>query len=264
MLRTFALALRDAERWDTAPLVGVNVFLSAPGQAALSEAAGEVTTVAETEEYEGKRQAWRQILEGELGKAREVQQESSGLNAREIEQAVFATFLHSQPIGQKASTRDLLLLLGPTRPDRINLEKALRRWVELSWFLDEAESGALSGEALPRFWRLGSRPNLRQMHHDARERITGDVVDDQLMNELGKVSALRGGASGVRVHLLPKAPSDVQDDGEFHFAVLGPSAASAPGRVSAEAVRYLTETTSADRPRVNHNAVILATVSHTG
>ncbi len=266
VLRTFALALRAAERWDSAPLVGVNVFLSAPGQAALSEAASEVTTVAETEEYEGKRQAWRQILEGELSKAREVQQESSGLSAREIEQAVFATFLHSQPIGQKASTRDLLLLLGPTRPDKINLEKALRRWVELSWFLDETESGALSGEALPRVWRLGSRPNLRQMHHDARERIVGDLIDDQLVSELGKVSALRGGVSGagVRFHLLPKAPSDVQDDGEFHFAVLGPSAASAPGRVSAEAIRYLTETTSSERPRVNRNAVVLAAPSHDG
>ena len=40
---------------------------------------------------------------------------------REVEQAVFATFLHSQPIGQKALTRDLLLLLGATRPDKIDL-----------------------------------------------------------------------------------------------------------------------------------------------
>ena len=266
VLRTFALALRDAERWDTAPLIGANVFLNAPGQTGLAEAAREVTTIAETEEYEGKRQAWTQILEGELAKARDTQKESSGLNAREIEQAVFATFLHSQPTGQRVSTRDLLLLLGPTRPDKINLEKALRRWVELSWFLDEAESGASSGEALPRFWRLGSRPNLRQMHHDARSRIGDDLVDEQLIDALGKVSALKGGVSGagVRSHLLPKAPSDVQDDGEFHFAVLGPSAASAPGRVSAEAMRYLTQTTSAERPRVNRNAVILATASPDG
>ena len=39
---------------------------------------------------------------------------------REVEQAVFATFLHSQPVGQKASQRDLMVLLGAdaARQDR--------------------------------------------------------------------------------------------------------------------------------------------------
>jgi hypothetical protein len=138
ILRTFALALRDAEQWDPSPLIAANVFLGAPGSAALSEAAQELTTVAETEEYEGKRQSWRGILEGELAKARDIQAEAAGLKFREIEQAVFATFLHSQPKGQKALTRELLLLLGHTRPDRIELEKALRRWSQVSWFLDDA------------------------------------------------------------------------------------------------------------------------------
>jgi hypothetical protein len=32
-------------------------------------------------------------------------------------------------------------LLGATRPDKIELEKALKRWTELSWFLDEVEVG---------------------------------------------------------------------------------------------------------------------------
>ena len=32
ILRTFAIALRDAEKWDTAPLVGPNVFLAEPGK----------------------------------------------------------------------------------------------------------------------------------------------------------------------------------------------------------------------------------------
>ena len=31
VLRTFALALREAEKWDNAPLIGTNVFLGAPG-----------------------------------------------------------------------------------------------------------------------------------------------------------------------------------------------------------------------------------------
>src|SRR5262249_12948677 len=137
VLRTFALALRDAERWDDCPLVGVNVFLGAAAHSGLSEAARELTTVATTAEYEGKRQEWAIIVEGELAKARDIQAETP-LAFRELEQAVFATFLHSQPIGQKASTRDLTLLLAATRPDRIELEKGLRRWAETSWFLDEA------------------------------------------------------------------------------------------------------------------------------
>ena len=71
VLRTFALALRDAARWDECPLVGANVFLGQPGQTVLSEAARELTTVAATEEYEGKKQEWSPILEGELAKARD-------------------------------------------------------------------------------------------------------------------------------------------------------------------------------------------------
>ena len=172
VLRTFALALRDAAGWDECPLVGANVFLGRPGQTGLSEAARELTTVAATEEYEGKKQEWSPILEGELAKARAIAEEYPALRHREVEQAVFATFLHSQPIGQKALTRELMLLLGATRPDRIELEKALRRWAEVSWFLDEeglqaADAGADGRKGLPRSWRLGSRPNLRQMHDDA-------------------------------------------------------------------------------------------------
>ena len=45
--------------------------------------------------------------------ARQVQAESVGLKLREIEQAVMATFLHSQPTGRSAKTRDLMLLIGP-------------------------------------------------------------------------------------------------------------------------------------------------------
>jgi Protein of unknown function (DUF499) len=54
ILRTFALALRDAETWDGCPLIGTNVFIGSPGRSALSESARELTNVAETEEYEGR------------------------------------------------------------------------------------------------------------------------------------------------------------------------------------------------------------------
>jgi hypothetical protein len=270
VLRTFALALRSAARWDPAPLVGTDVFLSEPGQEGLSEAARELTTVAATEEYEGKRQEWSAILEGELAKAREIQRDTVGLKFRELEQAVFATFLHSQPIGQKAATRELLTLLGHTRPDKIELEKGLRRWAEVSWFLDEtglqeAEAGT-DGAQLPKSWRLGSKPNLRQMHHDACTRVPPEVVESQLLDEIGKLKSLTAGAhaAGAKVHNLPARPRDIDDDGEFHYAVLGPQAASDSGKPSAEAKRFIDETTAADRPRVYRNAVVLAVPSRDG
>ncbi len=271
VLRTFALALRHAEKWDQGPLIGANVFLSAPDKTDISEAARELTNIAATEEYEGKKQEWSGILEGELAKARDIQREATGTKFREIEQAVFATFLHSQPIGQKALTRELLLLLGATRPDKIDLEKALRRWTEVSWFLDEgaisdAGIGADGQRQLPKSWRLGSKPNLRQMHHDACLRVSPELIHERLLEEIGKLRSLTTGASaaGARVHNLPERPRDIEDDGEFHFAVLGPRAASDFSRSSAEAKRFLEETTAADRPRVYRNAVVLAVPSRDG
>lgn len=271
VLRTFALALRDAERWDAAPLIGTNVFLGIPGQEQLSEAARELTNVAATEEYAGKKQEWTPILEGELKKARDIQSEAPGLRFREVEQAVMATFLHSQPIGQKAQTRDLLLLLGHTRPDRIEIEKAFARWAQISWFLDEeginaADVGANGQKALPKTWRLGTKPNLRQMHDDACQRVATTDIDGHLDEEIGRIKSLVQGATavGARVHNLPAKPADIEDDGEFHYAILLPKAASESGKPSSEATRFLNETTAPDKPRIYRNAVVLVTPSRDG
>lgn len=270
ILRTFALALRDAEGWDGGPLVAANVFLAAPDKEGLSEAARELASVAASEEYEGKRQEWTAILLGEIEKAREIQStDVPSLGQRELEQAVIATFLHSQPIGQRALTRDLLVLLGASRPDRIDLEKGLLRWADVSWFLDEGAIQDRQGEgaqALPKAWRLGSKPNLRQMHHDACTRVSADLVEADLVDLIAKEKSLTAGASaaGARVHNLPVQPRNVDDDGEFRFAVLGPKAASESGKPSSEAVRYLTETTGPDRPRAHPNALVLACASRDG
>src|SRR6266702_5404545 len=271
ILRTFALALRDAETWDTCPLVATNVFLGAPGRSALSESARELTNCAETEEYEGKKQEWSGILEGELAKARDVQTELAGLKYREVEQAVFATFLHSQPIGKDAHTRELMVLLGHTRPDKIELEKALHRWTEISWFFDEnalqdLEPGTGSAKQLPKSWRLGSRPNLHQMHHDACTRVSRDFVEDKLSKEIASCKSLtaNASASGARVHVLPTSPRDIDDDGEFHYAILGPKFASSPARPAPEARRFIDEYTGPDRPRVYRNAVVLVAPSVDG
>ncbi len=271
ILRIFAIALRDAEQWDRAPLVGPNVFLSPPGEDALSEAVRELAGTATREVTEGAGNVWSAVLEGELAKARTIQDERPALQFREMEQAVCAVFLGSQPIGQKTHARELMALIGATRPDRIEIGKGLRRWTDLSWFLDEAEfAGAARGDGagtLPQAWRLGNRPNLKQMHHDAcAHRVGTEPIERALLDEVRRTKGLVAGAksAGASVHVLPQRPRDIQDDGEFHFAILAPGAASDPGRPSAEPRRFLDETTGPDRPRTRRNAVVLVAPSRDG
>jgi hypothetical protein len=265
VLRTFALALREAEKWDTSPLVGPSVFLTAPDKEGLSEALREMVAVADTEEWEGKKQAWTGILDNEFSQARRIQTESVGLRNREVEQAVVATFLHSQPVGQNARTRDLAVLLGSVRPDKIELEKGLARWSQSSYWLDDLYTAVSEGQ-IPGTWRLGNRPNLTQMHAVAAKNIPDDTVRARLLDDIGKAKSLTANASaaGVRVHTLPTRPKDIEDDGAFHYAVLGPNAASESGKPSAEAKRFLDETTGSDRPRVYRNAVLLVAPSKDG
>jgi hypothetical protein len=265
ILRTFALALRVAENWDESPLIGPAVFLPAPGKNGLSDALSEMVSVADTEEWEGKKQAWTGILDNEFSQARQIQTDSAGLKSREVEQAVVATFLHSQPIGQNAKTRDLVVLLGSARPDKIELEKGLARWAQTSYWLDDLYTGVFDGQ-LPLTWRLGNRPNLTQMHAVAAKSITDDIVRARLLDEIGKTKALTANASaaGVSVHTLPARPNDVKDDGTFRYAVLGPSAASESGKPSPEARRFLDDTTGPDKPRVYRNSVLLLVPSKDG
>ena len=272
ILRTFAIALRDAEKWDTAPLVGPNVFLAEPGKSDLTEAASELASFASVDSGSGQQQEWRPILEGELEKAAIIQSEATGLSGREMEQAVMSVFLSSQPIGQKVLTPELMVLIGAANPDKIELEKALRRWTELSWFLDEQEIGSGESDAngattLPKAWRLGNRPNLRQMHHAAcTSRVPPELVDSKVIEAIEKQKTLTSDAraAGARVHNLPARPRDIEDDGDFHYAVLAPNAVSESGKPSAETKRFINETTAPDRPRANRNAVVLAVPSRDG
>ena len=272
ILRTFAIALRDAEKWDTSALIGPNVFLPAPGESGIAEAARELTGIATREATEGAGNDWSSVLEGELAKARTIQTEQPGMKFREVEQAVGAVFLSSQPINQKVRTPELFTLTGASRPDRIELEKGLRRWTELSWFLDEAEFVADAADngrpqTLPKAWRLGNRPNLKQMHHDAcANRVTEGLVEQRLLADVQHTKSLTQGAvpSGVRVHTLPEQPRDIGNDGDFHFAILGPKAVSDSGKPSAAARRFIDETTGSDRPRTYRNAVVLVAPSRDG
>ena len=265
ILKTLASALRDAVKWDKQPLISAQVFLGDPGTEGLSVAARELANVAQLEQYEGHRQNWTAILEAELAHARKAQEGLLGVQQREIEQAVMSTFLHSQPIGQRATTRDLKVLIGVGSPDRIELDKGLTRWSEMSWYLDDTFTSDREA-GLPKVWRLGSKPNLKQMHHDARQNVSASLVDEVLEKEIRGAGKLTEGArgAGAKVHVLPARPADIEDDGEFHYAVLGPKAAS-NGKPSAEARRFIDETTGSDKPRAqNRNAVVLAVPSGDG
>ena len=221
--------------------------------------------MADTIVTDGQATRWTGIVENELNSARQVQVESVGLKLREIEQAVMAMFLHSQPTGRSAKTRDLVLLVGPCRPDKIELEKGLGRWARASYWLDDTNMPEKEGQS-PTEWRLGNRPNLNQMEAAAAAQISDEVVRARLVEEIGKTKALTSGASasGVRVHTLPTRPRDIEDEGLFHYAVLPPSAASGSGKPSAEAKRFLDETTGAAKPRVFRNAVLLVAPAKDG
>ena len=271
ILRTLAIALRDgAERGDPSPLIGPSVLLNRTEAGSVSDAVRELAGIATKDTVQGKRTEWVPLLEKEMEKARAAQREYSSLiTFRELEQAVVAVFLHSQPIGRMARTSALLRLVGGSGPDAIELRKGLRHWRDTSWFLNDDDEGAAvdDPDSLPDTWRLGNAPNLRQMHDEAcKDRVTKDSVEKRIRETIVKTSSLWSGAqaAGVSVHKLPRSPSDVKDDMQFRFVILGPDAASSSGKPSAIARRFLDQTTSPSSPRVYRNTMVLAVPSPEG
>ncbi len=271
ILRTLAIALRDAEAWgDNSPLAGPGILLGQTGAVTVSEAVRELAGIATKDTVKGRKTDWVPLLEKEMEKAREAQEEFPSLTVfRELEQAVVAVFLHSQPIGRKARTGQLLRLVGGASPDAIELRKGLRRWRDTSWFLDDEDeySQADDADSLPDTWRLGNAPNLRQMHDQAcSDRVTAAAVEDRLAAAIGKTPSLWSGAqaAGATVHKLPRFPGDVKNDVHFRFVILGPEAASSSGKPGKVARAFLDHTTSPDSPRVYRNAVVLAVPSKEG
>ena len=229
ILRTLAIALRDAEeRGDPSPLVGPSVLLSRPGEGTVSEAVRELAGIATKDTVKGKRTDWVPLLEKEMEKAREAQDEVRSLGAsRELEQAVAAVFLHSQPVGRKARTNELLRLVGGAGPDAIELRKGLRRWRDTSWFLDDEDEDAQVEDAhsLPGIWRLGNAPNLRQMHDQScQDRVSADAVDERLRTAIGKTGSLWSGARrpGRRRHRPHTSPFSPRREGHGPVSLRDP------------------------------------------
>lgn len=104
------------------------------------------------------------------------------------------------------------------------------------------------------------------MHDQAEKDIAEDVVAARLGEEIGKLKAwfqVPPGL-GVRLHILPRQPGDIEDDGVFHFAILGPDAASDARAPSKAALAFLTEKTGPHTPRAYPNAVLLVVPSRDG
>ena len=267
ILRTLATALREAEKWDRSPVVGPSALLAPPGETDVSTALRELTNIADSATAGGTAD-WGKLLQAEFDKARQVQREHRDLEQnREPEQAVVSVFLHS-PRGGKVTTFELQRLAGTSGPDAIEFEKGLGRWRDISWFLDDEDSDDGDGQGLPKEWRLGTRPNLRNMHDEAcSRRVTDADVTERLLATVRKNRAkLDGGASavGAKSHLLPASPADVADDGDFHYVILGPEAVSESGRPSALAKRYIDVKSDRGQPRVARNSIVLAVPSRNG
>ncbi|MDE0014698.1 MAG: DUF499 domain-containing protein [Candidatus Poribacteria bacterium] len=224
MFRTFALLLREAFGKDPAAFVGPNALLSTDTE--LSDALQELTKACD----EGTK--WTPILRGELDRARTVQKQLPLLKSREIEAAVLATFLHSQPIGQKAELADLHLLLAHTDIDAISLEKGLAEWRDASWFLKENQSS----------WALGTTPNLTNMHVRAMARITEDQITEDLVKRI-RSAKLGRNIDKVDVHTLPTSPEDLSDTPELRFVIADPKHTAVPGEnVSASLAAFFNRT----------------------
>ena len=210
MFRTFALLLKEAAGKDSAAFVGPSALLTTGTE--LSDALQELVKACD----EGTQ--WTPILTGELERASTIQKNLPLLKSREVEAAVLSTFLHSQPIGQKAELADLYLLLTHADIDPMSVEKGLAEWREASWFLKENENS----------WALGTTPNLTNMHVRAMARITEDQITEDLVKRI-RDAALGRNTDNVAVHTLPHSPADVPDTPELYFVIAGPEWAAVPG-----------------------------------
>ena len=237
ILRMFATALKASDGKDPSPFVGPSALLDPNGE--LSEAVGELIKACDEADK------WPQILTGELQKAREVQGNFPLLKGREIEGAVLSTFLHSQPLGQKADLTDLYLLLAHPDIDKVSVEEALSKWREVSWFLREDRD----------IWALGTTPNLTSVHNRAMGRLTDDRINDDLEKRI-RDAKLGQNADDVAVHVLPDSHADISDNPELHFVIVGPEYPAVPGEDVSASIKVFFD-------RTYPNSVIILALDNT-
>ena len=233
MFRTFALLLRESEGKDEAAFVGPSALFT--NNTGLSDAVQELIKACD----EGTQ--WTPILTGELEKARAIQNDLPMLKSREVEAAVLATFLHSQPMGHKAELADLYLLLAHTNIDVMSIEKGISEWRKVSWFLKENDNS----------WALGTNPNLTRMHDRAMGRLTEDQINEDLTKRI-KDAYLGRNSDKVEVHTMPQSPADISNNAELHFVIAGPELTAVPGeKVSEHLAAFFNRT-------YRNNVIVLA------
>lgn len=245
-LRLLAQALKHSEGSDPSAFVGAHSLLDR--KAVISPVITELVRICSDKDA-----TWTPKLTGELERAREVQSKVKGLQQREIEQAVLAVFLHSQPPGRKADNPELYGLLVHPGVDLASLETGLEEWRDLSWFLSEEAHT----------WRLTTQPNLTHMQVNAILGLNETQISDELRAQIEKVKELaeidRDGADrGVVVHRLPKGPREVvPDNTDLRYLVLDAACALDPAHpVPPTVVAYFTTTSGPQNPRTYRNALI--------
>ena len=262
VLQTFAAALREAEKWDMSPVIGPQVFLNAPGNDDLSPALQKLAEVAKDSQAE-KNPQWPSNLKTELPRVVDAQKAHAGtLMGRELEAACVATFIYSQPIGEQAEVGDLRWLVGATCELPAVLNNGLIGWAKSSWYLEETDATEPTTN-VPKFWRLGPKPNLNQVHSTYKTKALSfaKVKFDELAK---KCTPLKEGCDqeGIKFHNLPNTPADVDDDGIFRLIVLGADyAAQLNSKPLAGAEAFLRTHSSATDNRICQNVVLVVTPS---
>jgi hypothetical protein len=267
VLQTFAAALREAEKWDNSPVIGPQVFLGAPDSTDLSPALQKLAEVAKDSQPD-KNPQWPTALKTELPRVQEAQKAHAGtLMGRELEAACVATFIYSQPIGEQAEVADLRWLVGPTCDLPAVLNNGLIAWAKSSWYLEETDATEPSTN-VPKYWRLGPKPNLNQVHFTYKLKALSFAKGkfDEIAKKCGPLVGKDNWAhEGIQCHNQPTWPSEVEDDGMFRLIVLGADFAGQPGakpHTGAEA--FVRTHSSPTDNRTFQNVVLVVTPSVAG
>lgn len=263
VLRTITMALRESMGWDDSPFIGPRALLTTASGGGINGGGQDLIQAAEHDQDDTKKAAWGAILQKELDIAKEIET-AEGLKEAEVQQAVVGTFLYSQPVGRTARFATLRRMVMLAKAKRMNWEDAMVQWLESSWYLDEKYARVGPGERIPSTWRIGSKPNLNQLHHEAKRTMPPERVTSYLQNEVDKCKKLTDGvrASDVQAHAQPRTPADVPDDGKFRLVVLDPAEVTTKDNPSELAVRFMKEASSPGRKF--RNAVLVASTSTQG
>ena len=264
VLQTFAAALREAEKWDSSPLIGPQVFLAAADSTDLSPALQKLAEVAKDSQSE-KNPQWPTALKTELPRVQEAQRAHAGtLNGRELEAACVAAFIFSQPIGEQAELADLRWLLGPTCDLPAVLNNGLIAWAKTSWYLEETDATEPSTN-VPKYWRMGPKPNLNQVHFTYKQKALS-IAKGKFDELAKKCGPLKEGCDqeGIKFHNQPNTPADVEDDGVFRLIVLGADYAGQPGTKPHSGAEAFVRTHSSPTDNRTFQNVVLVVTPSTG